>query len=89
MDAKEKKEVVKFKTILCHNCCGDPCDIIGAAKTSLKRESLGKLVYRRNSDSKGELFYVSLEKKGVKIADLELTEEQLQRLSEPGAFEIK
>jgi hypothetical protein len=88
MDAKEKKAIVKFKTILGHNCCGDPIDIINGAKASLKRERLGKLVFRRNSNSKGELFYVSGAKEAVKIADLELMEEQLQRLREPGVFEI-
>jgi len=89
MDAKEKKAVVKFKTILDHNCCGDPCDIIGGVKASLTREGLGKLVFRRNSNSKGELFYVSRTKGSVKIAELELTEAQLERLREPGVFEIR
>jgi hypothetical protein len=89
MDAKEKKAVIKFKTLLGHNCCGDPIDIINGAKASLKRERLGKLVFRRNSNSKGELFYVSMARETVKIMELELTEEHLQMLREPGAFEIR
>jgi hypothetical protein len=88
MDVKEKKLVAKAKTLLDHNCCGDPCDVIGGIKASLKKESLGKLVYKINSGSKGELFYVSKTRTAVKIGDLEFTEEQLQRLKEPGVFVI-
>ncbi len=88
MDVKEKKLVAKAKALLGHNCCGDPCDIIGGIKTSLKKEALGKLVYRGGSGAKGELFYVSNSKAAAKIGDLELREEQLQMLIEPGVFEV-
>jgi hypothetical protein len=89
MDAKEKKTIAKLKVLLGRQCCGDPCDLVKAAKTALKRENLGKLVYRRAENSKGELFYVSKAKEAIKIAEMELVEEQLQNLDDPGAFEIR
>jgi hypothetical protein len=89
MDPKEKKTVVKLKVLLSRQCCGDPCDLIKAAKKALKRENLGKLVYRRTENSKGELFYISKAKDAFKIAEMELVEKQLQDLNDPGAFEIR
>ncbi len=62
MDAKEKKTIVKLKILLSRQCCGDPCDLVKAAKTALKRENLGKLVYRKADNSMSELFYVSKSK---------------------------
>ncbi len=88
MDAREKKLVAKAKTLLGHNCCGDPGDILGGVKASLRREGLGKLVFKVNSGSKGELFYVSKARDAVRIGELELTEEQLRGLMEPGVFVV-
>lgn len=88
MDADEKKTVAKFKALLNHNCCGDSYDILSRVKASLRKENLGKLVYQRKADSKGELFYLSRAKEVVKIAELELNAEQLQSLRLPEAFEI-
>lgn len=71
----EKCTIAKLKVLLCRQCCGAPCDLVKAAKTALKRENLGKLVYRR-ANSKGELFYVSKAKEAIKIAEMELLEER-------------
>ena len=88
MDARERKLVAKARAFITHNCCGDPCDIIGGIKASVKREELGKLVYRKSPGSKDELFYVSKARAAAKLGELELTEEQLQRLIEPKIFEV-
>lgn len=89
MEGRERKLVAKAKALLGHNCCGDICDIVGGIKASLKRENFGKLIYRKNTGSRGEIFYVSKAGAAAKIGELELAEEQLQRLIEPEIFEVR
>lgn len=80
MDMEEKKAVNKLRVLLTR-CCGDTSNTLDYAAAMLLKKNLGRLSY-----IPGELRYISKSGETVKIADINLTEEELRKLEKPGSL---